>query len=358
MSADPSGCPFRSHSRASASDPSAATSRRSLLVAAALLPVAVGAVGAATGGRAAATTTQATASGDAQRHYDRAARLAGDDPVSLALIKALSPDAVFPPGQAPAPIRVFDNVAMVNTKMVSAAAITTSAGVVLLDALSSPEEAEQVLLPGLRAVGVDPERITHVVVTQAHYDHFGGAQYLADRYGARVMMSPADWDFIAADAPPNAPVRDLEIHDGQRLTVGDTTITLHHTPGHTPGTVSPVFPALWRGTRHTTMLWGGTNPPSATADKRIYLSSVRSFAARMRAAGVVAELNNHPGADYGVARMEQLRADASENPFIIGGTRTRRFMEVMESMIRGRIATDEESPTTAAPAAHTTRTCC
>ncbi|MDA0564070.1 MBL fold metallo-hydrolase [Streptomonospora sp. S1-112] len=325
--------------------------------------MAAGAAAGAAAGPAAASATAPGgraphASGDAQRHYDRAARIAGDDPVLLALIKALSPDAVFPPGQAPEPIRVFDNVAMVNTKMVSATAITTSAGVVLLDALSTPEEAEQVLLPGLRAVDIDPARITHVVVTQAHYDHFGGAQYLADHYGARVMMSPADWDFVAADAPPNAPVRDLEIHDGQRLTVGDTTITLHHTPGHTPGTVSPVFPALWKGTRHPAMLWGGTNPPAATEDKRIYLSSVRTFAERMRAAGVVAELNNHPGADYGVARMEQLRAGAAENPFLIGRARAQRFMDVMDSMIRGRIATDEESPTPAAAPASTTRSCC
>lgn len=41
------------------------------------------------------------------------------------------------------------------------------------------------------------------------------------------------------------------------------------------------------------MLWGGTNPPTATEDKRTYLASVLAFAAPTREAGVDVELNNH-----------------------------------------------------------------
>ncbi|SPL89366.1 unnamed protein product [[Actinomadura] parvosata subsp. kistnae] len=130
-------------------------------------------------------------------------------------------------------------------------------------------------------------------------------------------------------------------------------MTLHHTPGHTPGTVSPIFPVRWKGRRHTAMLWGGTNPPAATAAKRTNLASVLSFAATMRRAGVDVELNNHGGADHGLTRIEQLRAGTTggENPFVIGRARTRRFMEVMETMLRGRIAQDQEpSPARPAPA--------
>jgi metallo-beta-lactamase class B len=95
----------------------------------------------------------------------------------------------------------------------------------------------------LREPGADPSTIKYVVVTHAHGDHFGGAQYLADRYGDRVLTAPADWDLLASTAPANAPTRDLDIADGRRLRPGDTTVTLHHTPGHAPGTVSPIFPA-------------------------------------------------------------------------------------------------------------------
>lgn len=332
-----------------------ALSRRALLVAAALLPLA---------GREAEASAITPKS--AQDYYDRAARLAGDDPVLLDLVKALAPGNVMPPVAAPEPLRIFDNVAVVSTGFVSATALLTSRGVILIDALGSPDEAEKIIVPELRSVGVDPSKIKYVVAAHGHSDHFGGAQYLADRYGARVMMSPADWDLVAAGSPANAPTRDLEISDGQRLTLGDTTVAFHHTPGHTPGTVSPIFPVRWKGRRHTAMLWGGTNPPAATADKRVYLSAVLAFAARMRRAGVDVELNNHGLCDHGLERMEELRSRSAgpRNPFVVGRSRAQRFMKVIETMLRGRIASDQETKTATPPAAVATspvqsaRTCC
>jgi metallo-beta-lactamase class B len=328
-------------------------SRRALLAAAALVPLV---------GREA--TASAAAAESAQDYYDRAARLAGKDPVLLTLVKALTPGAVPQPAKDPAPLRIFDNVAVVGTDFVSATALLTSGGVILIDALGSPDEARKIIIPELRSVGVDPSKIKYVVAAHGHSDHFGGAQYLADRYGARVMMSPADWDLVAADAPAHAPARDLEISDGRRLTLGDTTVSLHHTPGHTRGTVSAIFPVRWKGRRHTAMLWGGTNPPAATADKRTYLSSVLAFASRMKRAGVDVELNNHGMSDYGLKRMEELRSGSagSGNPFIVGQARAQRFMKVMETMLRGRIATDQEAKIATAPragsAARSAGTCC
>jgi metallo-beta-lactamase class B len=272
----------------------------------------------------------------------------------------------MPPVEAPEPLRIFDNVAVVSTGFVSATALLTSRGVILIDALGSPDDTEKIIIPELRSVGVDPSKIKYVVAAHGHWDHFGGAQYLADRYGARVMMSPADWDLVAADSPANAPTRDLEISDGQRLTLGDTTVAFHHTPGHTPGTVSSIFPVRWKGQRHTAMLWGGTNPPAATADKRTYLSSVLAFASRMRRAGVDVELNNHGTCDHGLKRMEELRSGSAgpRNPFVVGHSGAQRFMKVMETMLRGRIASDQEANTATPPAAaaaspvQSTRTCC
>jgi metallo-beta-lactamase class B len=90
------------------------------------------------------------------------------------------------------------------------------------------------------------------------------------------------------------------------------------------------------------MIWGGTAPPAALADKRTYLSSVATFSARMRRAGVDVELSNHPFADYGLPRMEELRADAGhKNPFVIGAPRTQRYMKVIDAMLRGRMAEQE-----------------
>ncbi|TDC75661.1 MBL fold metallo-hydrolase [Streptomyces hainanensis] len=281
---------------------------------------------------------------DDQTHYDRARQLAGEDPVSLALVRALTPDLEFPLPPAPEPLKLFDNLAIVSVGWVSAMAVLTDDGIVLIDALTSGQQAEDVLVPGLRALGAAPETIRYVVVTHGHNDHYGGAKYLADRYGARVLMTPTDWDLATREDPANVPARDLDIRDGQRLTLGDTTIRLHHTPGHTQGTVSPIIPLRAGAEHHTAMLWGGMNPPTTPTELRTYLASIHGFEARARQADVDVELSNHPN-DHSLPRIEQLRNDPEgPNPFVLGRPRVQRFMKVMELMLRGRLA-DAEATT-------------
>ncbi|MFJ8475929.1 MBL fold metallo-hydrolase [Kitasatospora sp. NPDC094011] len=310
----------------------------------AVLGLAAGAAPAALPGSASAAAPSPATPAASRTHDDRARRLAGDDPVLRALVTALTPGSTLPPlpAPAPAPVKLFDNLVLLSAGWVSAMAVLTDDGIVLIDALTSPTDAEDVIVPGLRAVGADPAAIRHVVVTHGHADHFGGAQTLAERYGARVHLSAADWELLARTRPAHAPVRDLDIADGAHLTLGGTTIELHHTPGHTPGTVSPIIPVRAGRRHHSAMLWGGLNPPSTVPELRTFLASVQSFRAVMRRTNVEVELSNHPN-DHGLERAEQLRHQppGTANPFLLGGPRTQRYMAVMDAMLRGRIADAE-----------------
>ena len=62
-----------------------------------------------------------------------------------------------------------------------------------------------------------------------------------ERFGARVILSEADWNLLETDAGgwPKA-TRDMVATDGQTLTLGDTTLTFYMTPGHTLGTISTI----------------------------------------------------------------------------------------------------------------------
>jgi metallo-beta-lactamase class B len=94
---------------------------------------------------------------------------------------------------APPPGKAFDNLYFVGADWVSAWAIKTSDGIILIDALNNQVEAAALIEGGMRKLGLDPAQIRYVVVTHGHGDHYGGAPYLAQKYGARVVMSEADW---------------------------------------------------------------------------------------------------------------------------------------------------------------------
>src|SRR5678815_4229127 len=146
------------------------------------------------------------------------------------------------------PVKVFDNLYFVGQSEYSAWALKTSDGLLLFDTLFDYSVEDEVA-GGLTKLGLDASTIRYAVVTHPHPDHHGGAKFLQDRYKSRVVMSAADWDVIDR-LNGTKPTRDIVAVDGQKLTLGDTTLTLYVTPGHTPGTLSMVFPVGDNGRTH------------------------------------------------------------------------------------------------------------
>ena len=94
------------------------------------------------------------------------------------------PDYITNPGSAPArdtwyaePARVFDNLYFVGGKVHSAWALTTREGIILIDTLY-PYNSEELIIGGMRKLGLDPKNIKYVLVSHAHADHIGGAEML------------------------------------------------------------------------------------------------------------------------------------------------------------------------------------
>ena len=128
------------------------------------------------------------------------------------------------------PAKVFDNLYFLGTRSLNAWAITTSGGIVIIDPLYD-YNVEAEIIEGLRTLGLDPADITHVLVSHGHGDHYGGAQQLQRRFGARVLLSAPDWDLMLANSGSQPkPTRDTEVTDGQQLSVGDTQLTFTLTP--------------------------------------------------------------------------------------------------------------------------------
>jgi metallo-beta-lactamase class B len=171
------------------------------------------------------------------------------------------------------PVKVFDNLYFFGQSEYAVWAITTSEGIVVLDTIFDYSVEEEVA-GGMKKLGLDPANIKYAIVSHAHPDHDGGAKFLQDHYGTRVIMSPADWDVLDKRTNGTKPKRDLEATDGQKLTLGDTTLMLYITPGHTPGTISTLFTVKDNGALHIAALWGAwgsiatRNPFGPTSGRR------------------------------------------------------------------------------------------
>ena len=299
------------------------------------------------------TEEQWVASAEAQRRVATAMTLAGSDlvpqaqsfctatgPLRLALARQA---AGLPPieNYTVEPTRVFDNMYFIGMSSQNTWAITTSDGIILLDTLNSAEEARDVIVPSLEEVGLDPAQIKYIIIGHGHpgqSDHTGGALYLQETYGAKVVMHPLDSRQILpnqrADRPLATP--DIDAANGQQLTLGDTTVTLVHIPGHTPGSLGVIVPVSYRGTPHVVMTFAATQMPTRAS----LLQFERVFYEFARPLHVEAALNFHAGGlqdDF--VFLDTIRNDPTgPNPYLYGPERFDRWMSVMIECGRARLA--------------------
>jgi metallo-beta-lactamase class B len=235
------------------------------------------------------------------------------------------------------PVKVFDNLYFVGQTEYSVWAVTTSLGIIVIDTIFDYSVEEEVA-GGLKKLGLDAANIKYAVVTHPHPDHHGGAKFLQDRYGARVIMSAADWDFLDR-TNGTKPKRDIVATDGQKLTLGDTTLTLYITPGHTPGTISVLIPVKDSGKPHLAALWGGTGLNADRESLQSYIRSAQRFSDVVRQAGADMILSNHTDWDRSKINLALLakRAPGSQNPYVVGNESVRRYLKVAEECATSRL---------------------
>jgi metallo-beta-lactamase class B len=247
------------------------------------------------------------------------------------------------------PAKVFDNLYFVGQTEYSAWAVVTSDGIIVIDPIFDYSVEDEVV-NGLRTLGFDPGAIKYVLISHAHSDHVGGASYLQDRFNAKVIMSEADWALLDRTTTSwRKPRRELVATDGQRLTVGDTTLTLHLTPGHTLGTISTLIPVRDGSARHLVAYWGGTafnwltNRRGYITPERTdsfwfnhYIESAVRFRQLAGAAGADVILSNHTAFDGSKAKLPALaaRRAGEPHPYVVGQASVGRYLTVAEECAR------------------------
>lgn len=116
-------------------------------------------------------------------------------------------------------------------------------------------------------------KVKYILLTHGHFDHIGGVNFVKDRTGAKVVVHREDEEMLN-DSEKNCgenadPIfADVLVEDGSKMMLGNSEITVLHTPGHTKGGVCYIFPkdrvlfsgdTLFKLTAGRTDLYGG-NP--------------------------------------------------------------------------------------------------
>ena len=242
------------------------------------------------------------------------------------------------------PAQVFDNLYFVGGRIHSSWALTTRDGIILIDTLY-PYNSEELIVGGMRKLGLDPRAIKYVLVSHAHADHIGGAELLQSRYGARIVMGAGDWDLVGKY--PNryktmAPKRDIVATDGMKVALGGQSVAIWLTPGHTPGTLSYTFSVSDRGRPVHVAYSGGTafnfvndTPDPGIRNFQTYIESQRHLAAKAADAGATVLLSNHSEFDnaYNKNRMLAGRGNGP-HPYELGTDWVQRYFKVTEGCAR------------------------
>jgi len=86
--------------------------------------------------------------------------------------------------------------------------------------------------------------VAYVVLTHSHFDHIGAVGDLLAATGAQLAAHVDDAGSLASAETTGgaafgfnhtAPAPDILVADGDTLEIGGVTLTVLHTPGHTPG---------------------------------------------------------------------------------------------------------------------------
>ena len=163
------------------------------------------------------------------------------------------------------PFHVIGNIYYVGASGVSAHIIDTSDGLILVDTgtdlMIGPIEQN------LEKLGFAVEDIEYIVSSHAHWDHVEGHAALQEKSGATIVAMEGDAKAIATGTDLSALGSEgwepatvgRTITHGDTLTLGETTLTAHHTPGHTPGCTTWTMTTEENGETYEVLFLGGTS---------------------------------------------------------------------------------------------------
>ena len=221
--------------------------------------------------------------------------------------------------------QVMDNLYFVGTAGLGTFLITTPEGHILIN--TDFERTIPLIEQNMETLGFDLADIRIILGSHAHGDHQAADVFLRERTGAQIMIMEEDvagWQRMMR-ADRDIPI-DRVLHDGEKVTLGGTTLVAHRTPGHTRGCTSWGMEVEEDGETYNALIVCsfGVNPGYVLIDNPNYpdiADDYRATFAKARAMPVDVFVASH-GSFYDLpAKYEMLRRRKAgdPNPFIDHG---------------------------------------
>jgi len=144
------------------------------------------------------------------------------------------------------PFQLIDNIYYVGTDGIAVYVIKTSQGLILMD--TAMPQSTGMIKDNIAKLGFKVADIKIILNTHAHLDHTGGFAEIKKETGAQLIAGERDKPLLEGGYYPGdeknedlafpAVKVDRAVKEGDKVTLGDTTLTAHATPGHSPGCTS------------------------------------------------------------------------------------------------------------------------
>ncbi|AAO35773.1 MBL fold hydrolase [Clostridium tetani] len=237
--------------------------------------------------------------------------------------------------------KIFDDLLIVAQKQTNCFVLKTSDGLIVIDAIWPAKKAFEAIIDAIKDVGWNPDTIKKLVLTHGHVDHTGCGRWFVEKYHVDTYLSKVD-DIFWREHPtkPDRPETwkdykiDAYIQDGDTIALGDKTIYVYGTPGHTPGGLSYIFAVKEDEEIHMAALWGGTTPPWTKNEVKQYLKSLDYFIREAVCKKVDVALSNHTAVDNGLERImySKTRMGYMPNVYIIGHDGFQNYCQVFRTL--------------------------
>ncbi|MFK4505795.1 BJP family subclass B3 metallo-beta-lactamase [Bradyrhizobium daqingense] len=228
------------------------------------------------------------------------------------------------------PFQLIGNIYYVGTAGIAVYVIKTSQGLILMD--TAMPQSTGMIKDNIAKLGFKVSDIKLILNSHAHLDHTGGFAEIKKETGAQLVAGERDKPLLEGGYYPGdeknqdlafpAVKVDRTVKEGDKVTLGDVTLTAHATPGHSPGCTSWEM-SVKDGdqTREVLFFCSGTVALNRLVGQPTYpgiVDDYRATYAKAKAMKIDVLLGPHPEV-YGMQAKRAEMKDGAPNPFVKPG---------------------------------------